>query len=127
MGIAPSQFYDRDSIAIVPMAFCFPGYNARNADLPPPKICASTWHEQVVASLDNIRLTLLIGTHAQTWHLRSRMPVRERVANWRSLGPDIFPLPHPSWRNNRWLIDNPWFEQDLLPQLRARIRTVLND
>ena len=40
MGIPPETFYDRDRIAIVPMAFCFPGYNAKGADLPPPPICA---------------------------------------------------------------------------------------
>ena len=36
------------------------------------------------------------------------------------------PLPHPSWRNNHWLKQNPWFESDLLPAMRRDIRRALN-
>lgn len=126
MGIPPETFYDRDRIAIVPMAFCFPGYNAKGADLPPPPICAQTWRAQVMAQL-NPRLTLLVGGHAQRWHLGAKGSVGDTVAGWRDHAPAVFPLPHPSWRNTGWLKRNGWFADDLLPALRARVQEVLND
>ncbi len=120
-----TRFYDRNLLAITPMAFCFPGYNAHGADLPPPPLCARTWAGPVQDYLGPARLTLLVGGYAQKWHLQSRAPVTETVANWRALAPGIFPLPHPSWRNTAWLRKNPWFADELLPALRARVREVL--
>jgi uracil-DNA glycosylase len=35
------------------------------------------------------------------------------------------PLPHPSWRNSAWLKRNPWFDAELVPWLRAEIRSRL--
>lgn len=123
MGIDSETFYDRDRVAIVPMAFCFPGYNAKGSDLPPPKICAKTWREPIMEHLKNVRLTLLIGGYAQSWHLRGAPNgVTSTVAAWRDHLPDALPLPHPSWRNTSWLKKNPWFEADLLPVLRARVQ-----
>ena len=126
MGIPPETFYDRDRIAIVPMAFCFPGYDAKGSDLPPPPICAQTWRAQVMAQLKP-RLTLLVGGHAQRWHLGAKGSVADTVAGWRDHAPTVFPLPHPSWRNTGWLKRNGWFADDLLPALRARVQEVLND
>ncbi|MFD1797633.1 uracil-DNA glycosylase family protein [Paracoccus aurantiacus] len=126
MGITPEVFYDRDRIAIVPMAFCFPGYDKNGADLPPPPICAATWRARVMEAL-NPRLTLLIGAYAQRWHLGARGSVRDTVARWRDHAPDVFPLPHPSWRNTGWLKRNDWFADELLPVLRERLHEVLND
>lgn len=126
MGVSEDTFYDRDRIAIVPMAFCFPGYNASGSDLPPPKICAATWRERVLDLLGEVPLTLLIGGYAQKWHL-SKTPktVTETVREWRTFLPTAIPLPHPSWRNTAWLQKNPWFEQDLLPVLRTRVAEAL--
>lgn len=124
MGIDEAQFYDRDRISIVPMAFCFPGYDAKGADLPPPPICARTWRDEVMALLQP-RLTLLIGGHAMRWHLGARQ-VSETVRDWRRYAPSVFPLPHPSWRNTGWLRRNPWFETDLLPALRAAVAAELS-
>ncbi|MBO6603023.1 MULTISPECIES: uracil-DNA glycosylase family protein [Paracoccaceae] len=125
MGVAEDVFYDRRRIAIVPMGFCFPGYDAKGSDLPPPKICAQTWRERVMEVLPKVRLTLLIGGYAQNWHLGRAGGVTETVAGWRSHAPDVIPLPHPSWRNTGWLKKNPWFETELLPVLRARVTEVL--
>ena len=47
------------------------------------------------------------------------------VAGWRDHAPRVFPLPHPSWRNTGWLKRNPWFQAELLPALRARVKEVL--
>ncbi|MCA0871263.1 uracil-DNA glycosylase family protein [Seohaeicola saemankumensis] len=125
LGIDENEFYDRDRVAVVPMAFCFPGYSAKKADLPPPAICARTWHGQVMQNLDGVQLKILVGGHAHRWHLGSRETVTATVAAWRDHAPQVFPLPHPSWRNTGWLKKNPWFEADLLPVLRSRVQEVL--
>ena len=125
MGVDETVFYDRNRIAILPMAFCFPGYDARGSDLPPPPVCAKTWRSQVMRHLNEIEVILLVGGHAQSWHLPGKASVTQRVAAWRDHAPGIFPLPHPSWRNTGWLRKNPWFEADLLPALRTRLKEVL--
>jgi len=127
LGLTETEFYDRDRVAIVPMAFCFPGYDARGADLPPPPICARTWHAQVMARLPALRLRILVGGHAQDWHMGRGPGVTARVAAWRDHAPGVFPLPHPSWRNTGWLKTHSWFEAELLPALRARVREVLDE
>ncbi|MEL7211761.1 MAG: uracil-DNA glycosylase family protein [Pseudomonadota bacterium] len=127
LGLDDDAFYDRSRVAIVPMAFCFPGYDAKGSDLPPPKICAQTWREEILAGLTDIRLTVLIGGYAQQWHLGGRVSVTARVAAWRDLAPDVFCLPHPSWRNTAWLKKNPWFEAETVPALQARVKEVISD
>lgn len=127
LGMDEATFYDLTRVAVVPMAFCFPGYNDRKADLPPPALCAQTWHHRVMQQLDRVRLTVLVGGHAHRWHLGTKTPVTETVSGWRAHAPRVFPLPHPSWRNTAWLKKNPWFAADLLPVLRARVQEVLND
>lgn len=125
LGLDEAQFYDRDRIAIVPMGFCFPGCNARKADLPPPAICGRTWHGRVMAHLGEVRLRILVGGHAHRYHLGTRAGVTETVRAWRDHAPQVFPLPHPSWRNTAWLKKNPWFEAELLPVLRARVKEMM--
>ena len=127
LGINEQTFYDRSRVAIAPMAFCFPGYTKNGSDLPPPAICSKTWRTKIMEALPDIRLTLLIGGYAQKWHLGpDQAPtVTETVQNWRAFGPNIIPLPHPSWRNTAWIKKNPWFESDLLPVLRSRVKEVL--
>jgi uracil-DNA glycosylase len=126
MGIDADTFYDRNRVAIVPMAFCFPGYDAKGSDLPPPRICADTWRRDIMDRLTGIRLTLLIGGYAQSWHLPDAAnAVTRTVTAWRDTLPDTLPLPHPSWRNTGWLRKNPWFEDDLLPVLKTRVQEAL--
>lgn len=127
MGIGREVFYDQSRIAIVPMAFCFPGYNASGSDLPPPPLCAQTWRDAVLDSLPNIKLTLLIGGYAQKWHLPkgAHRSVNDTVANWRDHAPSVLPLPHPSWRNTGWLKKHPDVEATLLPTLRSTVKAVL--
>ena len=126
LGMGADQFYDRDRVAIVPMAFCFPGYDAKGADLPPPRICGQTWHDRVMAALPGIRLTVLVGGYAHTYHLGARSGVTETVRAWRERAPGVFTLPHPSWRNTGWLKKNPWFEAELLPVLRTCVKEVMD-
>ncbi|NEX45043.1 uracil-DNA glycosylase family protein [Pseudotabrizicola algicola] len=125
-GLSGDAFYDLDRVAIVPMAFCFPGYDARGADLPPPAICAATWRGRVMAALPHLRLTLLVGGAAMRWHLGAGTSVTATVADWRKhAARGIFPLPHPSWRNTGWLKRNPWFEAELVPELRRAVAAVM--
>jgi uracil-DNA glycosylase len=125
LGVDQTTFYDQNHVAVVPMAFCFPGYNDRKADLPPPPICARTWHDEVMHQLNQVRLTVLVGAYAHRWHLGAKTPMSQTVANWRDHAPQLFALPHPSWRNTAWLKKNPWFAADLLPVLQARVQEVL--
>ncbi|MEI4196222.1 uracil-DNA glycosylase family protein [Roseovarius sp. E0-M6] len=127
LGIGRDTFYDTDRVAIVPMAFCFPGYDAKGADLPPPAICRATWHDRVMSALSEVRLRVLVGGYAHRYHLGTRAGVTETVRAWRAHAPGIFPLPHPSWRNTGWLKKNPWFEAEVLPALRMQVREVLDD
>ena len=125
-GLTEDAFYDRGRVAIVPMAFCFPGYDAKGADLPPPPICAASWRAQVMAALGPMPLTLAVGGAAIRWHLGQR-DVTAAVADWRGFAAQgVFPLPHPSWRNTGWLKRNPWFEAELLPVLRIRVQEVMD-
>jgi uracil-DNA glycosylase len=124
-GLSEAEFYDLSRVAVVPMAFCFPGYDAKGADLAPPPICAATWRARVMAALGEVPLVLLVGGAAIRWHLG--VPgVTRAVAEWRGFaGRGVIPLPHPSWRTTGWQKRNPWFEAELLPELRARVREVM--
>ncbi len=129
MDIDEATFYDQRRIAILPMAFCFPGLDAKGADLPPPPICAETWRRRVLADMGRPRLTLLVGGYAQKWHLGDGAAdgVTATVARWREHSGEIFALPHPSWRNTGWIKKNPWFTAELLPELKNRVKDALND
>lgn len=126
LGLDSEVFYDTTRVAIIPMGFCYPG-RAGGGDAPPRPECAPAWREKLLALLPSVRLTLAIGQYAQAWHLRERRKTSlgETVAAFREYGPTLFPLPHPSPRNQRWLRDRPWFEAEVLPALRSRVREVL--
>lgn len=127
LGLDRATFYDASRVAIAPMAFCFPGYDARGADLPPPPLCARLWRARVMAATPQVELLVLVGAHAQKWHFGSRAKptLTETVTAWRAYLPAALPTPHPSWRNTAWLKRNPWFEAELLPQLRARVAALV--
>ncbi|MEO0938128.1 MAG: uracil-DNA glycosylase family protein [Pseudomonadota bacterium] len=125
MGVSDAAFYDKSRVAIVPMAFCFPGYDRNGSDLPPPALCQKTWRKSALAFAGDVPLTLLIGGYAQKWHLDTRASVTDTVADWRNHAPRVIPLPHPSWRNTAWVKKNPWFEAELLPVLRTAVKDAL--
>jgi uracil-DNA glycosylase len=125
LGVDRRQFYDPASIAILPMGFCYPG-TGKSGDLPPRAECAATWRRQLLDRLAHIELTLVLGQYAQAWHLDGRKrSLTERVKDWRAGWPEMLPLPHPSPRNNRWLRQNPWFDSEVLPELKARVSRLL--
>ncbi|WP_102959263.1 uracil-DNA glycosylase family protein [Mangrovicella endophytica] len=129
LGIGPDIFYDPGKVTIVPMGFCFPGYDAKGGDLPPRRECRATWHERIFAAMPQIELILAIGLYAQAFHLvgRETMGLTQRVQDWRAIlegggrYAPVLPMPHPSWRNNGWLKRNPFFEAELLPELQRRV------
>ncbi len=127
MGIGPERFYDPDSVALVPMGYCYPGRGA-SGDLPPRPECAQLWLERVLAEMPHIELTLLVGAYAQRRFLASgrRASLTETVAAWRDYDNATMPLPHPSPRNQGWFKHHPWFELDLLPVLKARVAAALS-
>jgi uracil-DNA glycosylase len=126
MGISSTDFYDPSKVAIVPMGFCCPG-TGPGGDLPPRPECAPLWHGQLLKLLGNVQLTLVMGRYAQAYRLNTvaSSTLTETVKRWRDRTPDCLPLPHPSPRNNRWLKNNPWFLEDVVPYLKRRIRRVL--
>lgn len=120
-------FYDDRRVAIVPMGFCYPGRDANGGDRPPRPECAPEWHPRILPTLDRVALTLLVGGHAQAHYLGPRRDrtVTGTVARWREFLPRYLPTPHPSWRTTAWVRRNPWFETDLLPELRRRVAATL--
>ncbi len=127
LGIGEEVFYDAARVSIVPMGFCFPGYDAKGADLPPRRECAPLWRLRLMAALPEFETAVLVGKYAQAWHLgdSAATSLTETVRRWRDFAPRFFPLPHPSWRNNAWIKRNPWFASRLLPKLRRRIKELL--
>ena len=133
MGVTDEEFYDARRVSIIPMGFCFPGYNAKGADLPPRKECAPKWRDDLMKAVPQFEVVLLVGGYAQAWHLaaNANRNLSDTVADWRQITarssqPRYWPLPHPSWRNNGWLKQRPWFEDELLPALRRDVRRVLS-
>ena len=120
-------FYDKSNIAVAAMGFCYPGTVA-GADLPPRRECAPLWRPRLLPLLKKIRLTLLVGSYAQRYHLAAAVKptLGETVRAWRDYPDCVMPLPHPSWRNSAWLKRNPWFETDLVPDLRKRVKAALS-
>jgi uracil-DNA glycosylase len=127
LGIDRTAFYDARRVAIVPRGFCFPG-TGRSGDLPPRPECAALWHPQLMPRLRGVRLTLAIGQYAQTGLLGKRRgaSLTNTVRAWREhLAAGVLPLPHPSPRNQAWPMRNPWFEAELLPELRTRVAELM--
>ncbi|MBT1066132.1 uracil-DNA glycosylase family protein [Bowmanella sp. Y26] len=124
LQLPSEKFYDQHQVAIMPMGFCYPG-KGKSGDLPPRKECAPTWHQRLLDTLPERRLTLLIGQYAQQYYLQDKLTLTERLKNYRQYLPEYFVLPHPSPRNNIWLKRNPWFADTLLEDLQQRVKAVL--
>lgn len=126
LGIDRDTFYDESRIAIVPTGLCYPGKGA-SGDAPPRPECAPIWQPPLRAAMTGVRLTLLIGAYAQAYYLGPRRgaTLAATVRDWRAYLPDFLPMPHPSPRNRLWLRKNPWFEAEVVPDLRRRVTKLL--
>ncbi|MDQ3287917.1 MAG: uracil-DNA glycosylase family protein [Pseudomonadota bacterium] len=127
MQIVTDAFYDPARVAIVPVGFCYPG-RAASGDAPPRPECRATWHPRLMPLLPQVGTALLVGQHAQAWFLGAgrRETLTATVRAWRAYFPRALPLPHPSPRNVAWFKANPWFEAEVLPSLRERVRELVN-
>ncbi|WP_379091171.1 uracil-DNA glycosylase family protein [Pedobacter sp. UC225_65] len=127
LAIDKSTFYNADLIALMPMGFCFPG-TGKTGDLPPRPECAPLWHKKLLASIPNLQLILLVGQYAQNYYLGNKAAhtLTETVHQYKKYLPRYFPLPHPSPRNNIWQAKNQWFGSDVLPELKIKIKSILN-
>lgn len=126
LGIGEDVFHDASRIAIMPMGYCYPGRGG-GGDLPPRRECAQLWHARLLARLPQVRLTLLVGLHAQRHFLgtRARANLTDTVAAHVAYAPSFVPLPHPSPRNTAWFQRHSWFAAEVLPALRERVREAL--
>lgn len=126
LGVSARDFYDPRKFALVGMGFCYPG-SGRTGDLPPREECAPLWHGAVFSRLRAGLPKILVGRYALEYYLgaRNKRTLTETVRAWEEHLPEFLVLPHPSGRNNGWLARNPWFERDVLPGMRAFLRTTL--
>tara|TARA_R110000824_G_scaffold25838_6_gene89558 strand:+ start:4215 stop:4805 length:591 start_codon:yes stop_codon:yes gene_type:complete len=126
LGVTEDQFYDPAIFAILPMGFCYPG-TSKSGDLPPRQECVPAWRKPLLAAMPKIQLTLVLGQFALDWHLEDKKSrtLTETVKRWQEFWPDLLPLPHPSPRNIRWFKANSWFEEDVIPVLQERVRTLV--
>lgn len=126
LGISDEDFYNDELVALVPMGFCYPG-SGKSGDLPPRPECAPLWHEKLLEACKSVRLTLLIGQYAQKYYLGkgSKSTLTETVKTYQDYLPKYLPLPHPSPRNRIWMRRNPWFEEELLPELKVQVSKFL--
>ncbi|MFC4220743.1 uracil-DNA glycosylase family protein [Flagellimonas marina] len=128
LGVTDEQFYDERLLALIPMGFCYPG-RGKSGDLPPRPECAPLWHQPLLDQMPNLKLTILIGQYAQFRYLGDAMEknLTETVKNYKSYLPKYMVLPHPSPRNRFWLSKNPWFEEEVIPQLQKAVSSTLKN
>lgn len=125
LDLSPEQFYDPDLVALVPMGFCYPG-TGKSGDLPPRPECAPLWHDQILETLPDDRLAIIIGMYAQARYVADRSKtLTETVKRWDEYLPQRVVMPHPSPRNMRWFKANPWFEAETIPAVHQRVAHVL--
>ncbi|MCU0431939.1 MAG: uracil-DNA glycosylase family protein [Bacteroidia bacterium] len=126
LGIDKPVFYNARLIALMPMGFCYPG-TGKSGDLPPRPECAPLWHDKLLKRMPQAALVLLIGQYAQNHYLgsKAKSTLTETVKQFNTYLPGYFPLPHPSPRNNLWQAKNRWFELEVLPELKQRVKQTL--
>lgn len=126
LGVSREEFYNSGKIAILPMDFYYPG-KGKSGDLPPRKGFAQKWHPQLLKLMPHIQLTILVGAYATRKYLGLKYKDRltDIVKDYQHYLPQYFPLVHPSPRNQIWMKKSPWFEADVLPDLRTRVRKIM--
>lgn len=128
MGVSREEFYSTDKIAHLPMDFYFPG-KAKTGDKAPRKHFAETWHSMILEAMPNIETIVLIGNYSQKHYLGKdrKRNLTETVRHYKEYLPEYFPLVHPSPLNFRWHSQNPWFEEEVVPEFREFIQEVLSN
>ena len=126
LGVDRETFYNSGLFAVVPMDYYFPG-KGKSGDLAPRKGFADKWHKRTLALVPNIELHILVGSYAQRYYLKQKSSAKltDTVKHYKDYLPEFFPLVHPSPRNNIWLRKNPWFEEEVIPDLQKRVKAIL--
>lgn len=126
MGVDMETFYESNLIGVLPLDFYFPG-KAKTGDLPPRKDFAEKWHPQLLAAMPHVELIVLVGTYAIKYYLGKDMNknLTETVRNYKNYLPKYFPLVHPSPLNFRWEAKNTWFEEEVIPEFRSLVQSIL--
>lgn len=126
MGVDYDTFYHSGYFAVIPMDFYYPG-KGKSGDLPPRKGFAQKWHQPILDLLPDIQLTILIGNYAQKYYLHQKSSVKltDTVEHYKEYLPDYFPLVHPSPRNQIWMSRHPWFEAQVVPDLKKIIQQII--
>lgn len=126
LGIDRTTFYESNKISILPLDFYFPG-KGKSGDLPPRAGFAQKWHKALLEEMPEIELFILVGSYAIKYYLnlKSSAKTTEVIHDFEAYLPKYFPLVHPSPRNNMWLAKNPWFEPELLPELKKRVAQLM--
>lgn len=126
LGVSKEQFYNTDIFGLVPMDFYFPG-SSKSGDLPPRRNFASKWHPKLFSNLDDLKLIILIGNYSQKYYLKdsAKTNLTAKVKSYTEYLPTYFPLPHPSPRNIGWHINNPWFEEEVIPELKRVVQEII--
>lgn len=127
MGVDYDTFYHSGYFAAIPMDFYFPGHG-KSGDLPPRKGFAEKWHQPILDLLPDLELTVLIGQYAQKYYLHQKGTVKltDTVKHYQDYLPEYFPLVHPSPRNQIWLAKNPWFAEQVIPDLQANVQQIIS-
>ena len=127
LGVDEDTFYNSGLFAVIPMDFYFPGHG-KSGDLPPRKGFAEKWHQPILELLPDIELTILIGQYAQKYYLHQKGNIKltETVQHYQDYLPDFFPLVHPSPRNQIWMAKNPWFAEQVVPDLQALVQKIIH-
>ena len=83
--------------------------------------------KKILAELNQLKLIVLIGQYSQKYFLGDlrKNNLTMTVRSWKDYHPKYFVLPHPSPRNNIWLKKNPWFEKNIIPVLRKKIKKLV--
>ena len=127
MGIDNELFYNSGLIGVVPMDFYYPG-KGKSGDLPPRKNFAHKWHSRVLELMPDIKLIILVGKYAQDYYLKDKKEknLTGTVKNYKKYLPKYFPIVHPSPLNFRWQAKNPWFKDEVIPDLQKIVQEIIN-
>lgn len=126
LGINEKTFRDKTKIALLPMDFYYQG-KGKSGDKPPRKDFADKWHTKLLEHMPNVELIVLTGQYSQKYYLGkdAKKNLTETVRAYKEYLPRYFPIVHPSPLNFRWLGKNPWFEEEVVPELQKLVAEIL--
>lgn len=126
LGVDKEMFYNSGMFGIVPMDYYFPG-KAKHGDVSPRKEFAQKWNPQILKTMPNLEMKILIGAYAQKFYLGKDMKrnLTETVKHYEEYLPEYFPVVHPSPLTIGWRRRNDWFDAEVVPALRERVQKII--